>query len=134
MPCSRAIISHLSELLQEKRDKAHPQANEDRATLRADKGGARRGEGAGGVKLGGRVENLKNAELGRERGAAVRREKAAARTADLLPVINTIRAEGVTSATGIATTLNERGIPTTRGGRWQAVQVQRILRSTGRVN
>jgi len=80
------------------------------------------------------VENLKNAELGRERGAAVRREKAAARTADLLPVINTIRAEGVTSATGIATTLNERGIPTTRGGRWQAVQVQRILRSTGRVN
>ena len=39
---------------------------------------------ARGVKLGGRVENLKNAELGRERGAAVRREKAAARTADLL--------------------------------------------------
>jgi hypothetical protein len=79
------------------------------------------------------VENLKNAELGRERGAAVRREKAAA-PADLLPVINTIRAEGVTSATGIATTLNERGISTTGGGRWQAVQVQRILRSTGRVN
>jgi len=49
-------------------------------------------------------------------------------------VIDTIRAEGVTSATGIAKALNERGIPTTRGGRWQAVQVQRILRSTGRVN
>ena len=89
---------------------------------------------ARGVKLGGRVENLKNAELGRERGAVVRREKAASRTADLLPVIDTIRAEGVTSATGIATTLNERGISTTGGGRWQAVQVQRILRSTGRVN
>ena len=44
-------------------------------------------------------------------------DKAAARTADLLPVINTIRAEGVTSATGIAKALNERGIPTTRGGR-----------------
>ena len=89
---------------------------------------------ARGVKLGGRVENLKNAEIGRERGAVVRREKAASRTADLLPVIDTIRAEGVTSATGIAKALNERGIPTTRGGRWQAVQVQRILRSTGRVN
>jgi len=89
---------------------------------------------ARGVKLGGRVENLKNAEIGRERGAVVRREKAASRTADLLPVIDTIRAEGVTSATGIAKALNERGIPTTRGGRWQAVQVQRILRSTGGVN
>jgi hypothetical protein len=31
-------------------------------------------------------------------------------------------AEGITSATGIAKGLNERSIPTTRGGRWQAVQ------------
>jgi Recombinase len=61
-------------------------------------------------------------------------DKAAARTADLLPVIDTIRAEGVTSATGIAKALNERGIPTTRGGQWQAVQVQRILRSMREVN
>jgi DNA invertase Pin-like site-specific DNA recombinase len=89
---------------------------------------------ARGVKLGGRIENLKNADLGRERGAAVRREKAASRTADLLPVIDIIRAEGVTSATGIAKALNARGIPATRGGQWQAVQVQRILRSTGGVN
>jgi hypothetical protein len=28
----------------------------------------------------------------------------------------------------IAKALNERRIPTTRGGRWQAVQVQRMLR------
>jgi DNA invertase Pin-like site-specific DNA recombinase len=89
---------------------------------------------ARGVKLGGRVENLKNAELGRQRGAAARRAKAASRTADLLPLIDTIRAEGVTSSTGIAKALNERGIPTARGGRWQAVQVQRILRSTGGVS
>jgi DNA invertase Pin-like site-specific DNA recombinase len=82
---------------------------------------------ARGVKLGGRVENLKNAELGRRRGVEARRAKAASRTADLLPVIDGIRAEGITSATGIAKALNERGIPTTRGGRWQAVQVQRIL-------
>src|SRR5436309_15661727 len=33
---------------------------------------------------------------------------------------------GVTSMTGIASALNERGIPTARGGRWQAVQVQRL--------
>jgi choline dehydrogenase-like flavoprotein len=34
----------------------------------------------------------------------------------------------VVVSTGIAMALNERGIPTTRGARWQAVQVQRILR------
>jgi DNA invertase Pin-like site-specific DNA recombinase len=83
---------------------------------------------ARGVKLGGRVENLKNAELGRQKATEARRAKAASRTSDLLPVIGAIRAEGVTSATGIAKALNERGIPTARGGRWQAVQVQRMLR------
>ena len=80
---------------------------------------------ARGVKLGGRVENLKNAELGRQKAAEARRAKAASRRADLLPVIEAIRAAGITSATGIAKALNERGVPTTRGGSWQAVQVQR---------
>ncbi len=45
---------------------------------------------------------------------------------DLAPVIEAIRAEGITSATGIAKALNERSIPTARGGKWQAVQVQRL--------
>ena len=63
---------------------------------------------------------LKNAELGRQKAAASRQAKAASRTAD--PVIDAIRAEGITSATGIAKALYERGIPTTRAGRWQAVQ------------
>lgn len=31
-----------------------------------------------------------------------------------------------TSANGIAGELNRRGITTARGGRWQAVQVQRV--------
>jgi DNA invertase Pin-like site-specific DNA recombinase len=84
---------------------------------------------ARGVKLGGPVENLKNAELGRQRAAETRQAKAASRIADLWPVIDAIRAEGITSASGIAKALNERGIPTTRGGRWQAVQVQRLLRA-----
>jgi DNA invertase Pin-like site-specific DNA recombinase len=84
---------------------------------------------ARGVKLGGRVENLKNTELGRQKAAEARQAKTASRTADLLPVVEAIRAEGITSATGIAKAMNERGIPTTRGGRWQAVQVQRMLRS-----
>jgi DNA invertase Pin-like site-specific DNA recombinase len=84
---------------------------------------------ARGVKLGGRPESLKNRELGRKRGADARRAKAAARAKDLAPVIEAIRADGITSATGIAKALNERGIPTARGGKWQAVQVQRLERA-----
>jgi DNA invertase Pin-like site-specific DNA recombinase len=86
---------------------------------------------ARGVKLGGRSENLKNAQLGRQKATEVRQAKSAARTADLIPVIEAIRADGVTSATGIAKVLNDRGIPTTRGGRWQAVQVQRVIKRAG---
>ena len=71
----------------------------------------------------------KKTELGRRKAAEARQAKAASRTADLLPIVEAIRAEGITSATGIAKAMNERGIPTARGGRWQAVQVQRMLRS-----
>ncbi len=41
---------------------------------------------ARGVKLGGRVENLKNTELGRRKAAEARQAKAASRPADLLPI------------------------------------------------
>jgi DNA invertase Pin-like site-specific DNA recombinase len=83
---------------------------------------------ARGVKLGGRAESLKNTELGRQRGKEVRQARAAARANDLSPVIESIRAEGIASATGIAKALNQRGIPAPRGGKWQAVQVQRLER------
>ena len=52
--------------------------------------------------------------MGRQRAAETRQAKAASRTADLRPVIDAIRAEGVMSATGIAKALNERGIPAGR--------------------
>lgn len=61
-------------------------------------------------------------------GNRVRSAKADAFAASLLPVIASIRASGVTSHTGIAKALNELQIPTSRGGRWQTVQVQRMLR------
>jgi len=57
-----------------------------------------------------------------------RKARAAARGADLAPVIATLRTEGVTSATGLARALTERGIPTARGGStWSTVQVQRVV-------
>jgi hypothetical protein len=39
-----------------------------------------------------------------------------ARAADILPVIHTLRQEGVTTLAAIAFALNERGIPAPRGG------------------
>jgi hypothetical protein len=53
----------------------------------------------------------------------------------MLPIASTVKslqAAGVTSLAGIATALNERGIPTARGqGTWQAVQVSRVLARLG---
>jgi DNA invertase Pin-like site-specific DNA recombinase len=45
---------------------------------------------ARGVRLGGRPENLKNAEVGRQRANEARRAKAASRAADLAPLIAAI--------------------------------------------
>lgn len=47
--------------------------------------------------------------------------------ARIMPAIRELQAEGATSLTAIAAGLNDQGIPTPRGGRWQAVQVQRVL-------
>jgi DNA invertase Pin-like site-specific DNA recombinase len=45
--------------------------------------------------------------------------------------IQSIMQSGIASATGIAKQLNERGVRTSKGGQWQAVQVQRIMKRVG---
>jgi hypothetical protein len=49
------------------------------------------------------------------------------RAADILPVVHALQQEGVTTLLGIASALNERGIPAPRGGNWSPVQVSRVL-------
>jgi DNA invertase Pin-like site-specific DNA recombinase len=85
---------------------------------------------ARGVKLGGDRGGViaKQWPLGVKASAKVRREKAQKRASDLLPVIQSIRSEGVTSLNQIAHTLNARAIPAPRGGSWSAMQVQRVLK------
>jgi Recombinase len=61
------------------------------------------------------------------KATAVRVARSQARAAELQPVIAEIRASGITSLGGIAKALNDKGIPTARGGNWQAVRVQRVL-------
>ena len=61
-----------------------------------------------------------------------RKARASARGADLAPILAQLRAEGITSASGLARALTEAGIPTARGGStWQPVQVQRVLATIG---
>ncbi|MER8775783.1 recombinase family protein [Mesorhizobium sp. M0977] len=81
---------------------------------------------ARGVKLG-KPGNLSNQDAGRKAGRAMRTAKANRRAADLAPFLATIRASGASTLREIAAALNERNIPTTRGGTWSAVQVSRIL-------
>ena len=79
------------------------------------------------MKLGGDRGNLPEvAEKGRLVGLTTRRREAEQRTADLAPIIAELRSEGATSLRKIADGLNVRGVPAARGGRWTAVQVQRL--------
>jgi hypothetical protein len=43
------------------------------------------------------------------------------------PVIAELQASGATSLRAIARALNDRGIPTARGGRWFAASVRDVL-------
>ena len=81
----------------------------------------RKGQGA---VLGNRA-NLSDARLvGAERTAAGARRFAE----NTAPVIQQVRASGVTSLRGIARVLNARGIRTARGGKWAATQVGVVLK------
>jgi hypothetical protein len=56
---------------------------------------------------------------------AIRESKRFAAT--VLPIIDTIRASGVTSLRGIAIALNNRGVRTARGDKWQVSNVRNVL-------
>jgi DNA invertase Pin-like site-specific DNA recombinase len=77
---------------------------------------------ARGVTLG-------NPRLAEVRGKAFASNRAAADqfAANVLPIIEPLRAEGA-SLRKIAEALNERRIPTARGGRWAATQIADILK------
>jgi DNA invertase Pin-like site-specific DNA recombinase len=89
---------------------------------------------ARGVRLGGQRGSVERMEAMARKGnaasAMVRRAASAKRNEDLLPVIEDMRAAGVSTPQQIADGLNERGITAARGGAWSAVQVRRILKSS----
>ena len=84
---------------------------------------------ARGQQLGGLRSNSASIHaLGNAESVKVCRAKAQKRAADLLPVIEQAKADGAESLREIASVLNQRGIPTARGGAWSASHVLRILR------
>ncbi|WP_439813836.1 recombinase family protein [Zavarzinia sp. CC-PAN008] len=83
---------------------------------------------ARGTKLGGSRHDLSRfATKAAGASAKVRSSTAAKYARDLAPVIEEIRAAGITTLRGVADELNARGIPAARGGTWSSVQVSRVL-------
>ena len=85
-------------------------------------------------KLGGRRVSAKRfaaiAAEGRKASIESRAKEATAWAMDVRGIITDIQASGANSLREIAAGLNERDIPTSKGGEWSAVQVQRILTRT----
>ena len=98
-------------------------AEKERAMIAARTKAALAGLKAKGVQLGNRT-NLPEASA---KGAAGNRREADAFAANVLPIIATIQAAGITSARAIAEELNARRIETARGRSWSGMQVTRIL-------
>ena len=80
-----------------------------------------------GVKLGG-DRGVRPTAKARKLATEALQARAAAKAADIGPIIAELQASGVTSQSGIAAALNEQAIPTPRGnGKWSATQVARVL-------
>jgi DNA invertase Pin-like site-specific DNA recombinase len=82
-------------------------------------------------RIGNDGRYLRNRDVGTARSVAVRKAKADQRAADVMPVIEHLRAGGISSLRQIAEALNERSIPAARGGSWSAAQVLRVIQRGG---
>lgn len=78
---------------------------------------------AQGARLGNRTNARSAAEVGRQ----VQVAEAVASAGNVIPIIESIRATGVTDLRGIAKALNSRGVRTAQGGRWHGSNVKNII-------
>jgi DNA invertase Pin-like site-specific DNA recombinase len=101
-------------------------ADEERRMISARTKAALAAAKARGVQLGGDRGARLTAKQ-RAAGRAVQQEHARNRAADLVPIIKELHEAGFESLRAIAAALEERGIPTARGGKWSSVQVARLL-------
>jgi DNA invertase Pin-like site-specific DNA recombinase len=78
---------------------------------------------AQGAKLG----NPSNVREAAAAGRRVLSEDADAFAANVLPIIDSLRANGVRDLRGLASALNDRGVRTARGGRWHVSNVKNVI-------
>ena len=76
---------------------------------------------------GARLGNTSNPAEAASRGRAVSIAEADRFAATLRPVIEALQCAGITSYRGIAEALNNRGVRTARGGRWQVSNVRNLI-------
>ena len=120
MPHADRFRLHLEAVIAE--DERRRISERTKAALQAAKA---RGTMLGGYR--GHGLSPEDAAAGRLKAAQAKTVKATQAALAVLPAIRKLEAAGITSASGIAKALNDQGITTPRGGRWQAVQVQRVL-------
>jgi DNA invertase Pin-like site-specific DNA recombinase len=97
-------------------------AEKERALISQRTKAALAAKKAQGVKLG----NPRAAEAA-VKAQAAHRASADRFASNILPVVDSIRASGISSHAGIAAALNARGVPTARRGRWHATTVRNLL-------
>jgi len=115
-PCANKLMVHLLAAFAEwERDQISART---KAALEAAR--------ARGVRLG-----APDPTIGSARGVAALQANADRFAAGVAPTIAAIRAAGVTTLAGIAQALNQRGIPTARGGEWTATAVRRVEQRAG---
>jgi DNA invertase Pin-like site-specific DNA recombinase len=102
-------------------------AEEERRMISARTKAALQAAKARGTKLGG-DRGVTPSQKCHDLAIEALQGRAAARAADIAPIIRELQEDGADSLRAIATGLNEAGIPTARGqGQWSATQVKRVL-------
>ena len=76
---------------------------------------------------GARLGNRSNAAEAAARGRDTQKAEAAEFAANVLPIIESLRASGVRDLRGLASALNNRGVRTARGGRWHVSNVKNLI-------
>jgi DNA invertase Pin-like site-specific DNA recombinase len=82
---------------------------------------------------GSRLGNLRNPEHAASIGRAGQRAEADRFAANVLPIVDGIRASGVKTL-GLVVALNARGVRTPRGGQWHVSTLQNLLRRARNVS
>ena len=76
---------------------------------------------------GARLGNPRNVKEAAALGRSAQISEADRFAANILPIVDAIRASGVDTLAGIAESLNARGVRSARGGKWHVSAVQNLI-------